>query len=315
MVYGAALVTHPGFEDIAIAEVGELIGAGAKAAAEGVIAFSVTSPEELCRLCYLSQSANDIFILKKAAGAGNPLKGAVRVSPFSLVRREYEVFGKSDGITGSLAYLLLRASGYTGREFVFDPFTRSGAIAVEAAVFSSGFPVNYYRKDAIISSLKRLPQFSKVDFAAAFSGAGKKVAKAGILSSSQLMQNVRFAEKNARIAGVNKLIRFSRLDIGWLDAKLDDGSVDLVVSFPPRFRAGGGSFAAVENERLLKMYKDFFCHAAYFMNRSGKIALVLARGSREIYDIAAGCKFKPAVLREFQVAGRDWFELVSFSKA
>lgn len=296
--YSAAAVTHPGFEDIAAAEVGELIGVKA-AAADGVVNFPIRQLSDLCRLCYSSQSAVSLL-----------LDG----SRLDLGVREYDIFGDNGGISGSLAYLLLRASGYTGREFLFDPFTRSGAFAIEAALFSSGFSVNHYRKAALASHLSRLPQFKGIDFGAVFADALKKRAKPQVLCSSPLMQDVRFAEKNAKIAGVNKFMRFSRLDIKWLDAKLGEKSVDMVVSYPPQFRAGSGSFAAAENQKLLKLYREFFYHADFFMKPDGRVCLALRKGSYpEVLAAAAAYKFKPAILREFKVGGQE-FELVRFGK-
>ncbi|MBI2144061.1 hypothetical protein HYU17_02825 [Candidatus Woesearchaeota archaeon] len=284
----AALTTFPCFEDIAALEVKELIGAKATAAAAGIVVFKVPDLAGLCRLCFLSQSANDVFLFRQkpvaAAVTTEVLGQSLRINPFGLGKREYEVFGNNGGVSGNLAYLLLRAAGYDGRQFIFDPFTRSGAVAIEAALFSSGFPVNHYRRDALSSAFSRLRQFKGFGFGKLFAAAEEAAALARkrlkgsrpkILSSSQSMQGVRFAEKNARIAGVNKLIRFSRLDIGWLDAKLDEHSVELVVSYPPQFRSSNDSFAAAENSKLKKLCRDFFYQADFFMKKNGSIVFLL----------------------------------------
>ena len=71
----------------------------------------------------------------------------ILINPFDLSKREYRVFAHSADIKGTLAYALLRISGYNPvKHFLFDPFTRSGTIAIEAALFGSGLPANYYRK-------------------------------------------------------------------------------------------------------------------------------------------------------------------------
>src|SRR3989344_1260674 len=100
--HDAAVVTYPGFEGIAAAEVSELIGVKAAKTAAGMINFTAQSLSDLCKLCYLSQSANSVFLNGR------------KISPFDLGSREYNVFGNSGGISGNLAYLLLRASGYSG---------------------------------------------------------------------------------------------------------------------------------------------------------------------------------------------------------
>ena len=408
--FKAALITHPGFEDVAATEVQELTGAKAATAAAGVITFQVKELTELCRLCYLSQSASSVvflfseFAVEKTAAAtaenmrkslknadfpmwfsrettfkvvfgsaageefgfpasdfeaaaGEVIVGQVkagsgyvpkvdlksplvtiavcasgssgfcgiRMNPFDLGKREYRVFGHSSDIKGTLAYLLLRSAGYVPGQSFLDPFTRSGTIAIEAALFSSGFPVNYYRKEALSSAFSRLLPFAGTNFTEFFTAAGKEAAasakkrlkgkKPEILSSSNLMQNLRSAEKNAKIAGVNKLVRFSRLDIEWLDAKLDEKSISLVASYPPQFRSinSNDSFAAAENSRLAKSYKEFFLHADYFLKKGGEVVLMLKSSWNDAAAAAAKQKFKPSVVRKFLV-GSSAFELVSFSR-
>lgn len=405
--FKAAVVTCPGFEDVAAGEVEELIGVKAAAAASGIITFQVSDLADLCRLCYLSQSASAVLLILSEfdvgataaataeslgkslrnvdfkiwfskettfkvdfqpaatanydfptseieAEAGAVIIGCVKssvgfnpkvdlrspavtisvyasessafcgvaINPFDFGKREYRIFSHSSDIRGNLAYSLLRASGYSSGKSLFDPFTRSGTIAIEAAIFSSGFPVNNYRKEALSSAFLRLPQFSKTDFNEFFSEVeGKsesaamkmnKAVKPKILASSPSMQFVRSAEKNAKIAGVNKLIRFSRLDIEWLDAKLDEHSVDLVVSYPPQFRSTSGNdkFAAAENEKLRKTCKSFFYQADFFLKQKGAIALLLKKGSYgEVASAAAAYKFKSEVIKSFRL-GAEEFELV-----
>ena len=125
------------------------------------------------------------------------------------------------------------------------------------------------------------------------------------------MQHVRFAEKNAKIAGVNKLIRFSRLDIEWLDAKLDENSVDLVVSYPPQFRSvsNNDSFAAAENDKLAKMYKEFFFHANYFLKKDGSIVFLL-KNKAAVAAMATNRKFQPRELKKFEI-GSAGFDVAS----
>lgn len=312
--FEAAVLTYPGFEDIAALEVNELIGAKATTAEAGIVKFQAQNQLDLCKLCYLSQSASQVLLQ------------VLQINPFDIGKRQYEVFGSSGGVSGNLVYALLRAAGYDGKQFLFDPFTRSGAIAIEAALFSSGFPVNYYRKDALASALSKLKPFSGVDFNKFFAVAEKEMAAAAakrakrskpkILSSSQSMRNVRFAEKNAKIAGVNKLIRFSRFDIEWLDAKLDEREIDLVVTYPPQFKSvsGNDAFAAAENKKLVSLYKNFFYQADFFLSRKGKIVLLLKKGSYgEITAAAATYKFAAGLLRSFKL-GSEEFELVSFTK-
>ena len=77
------------------------------------------------------------------------------------------------------------------------------------------------------------------------------------------MQNLKSAEKNAKVAGVNKLIDFSRMDVSWLDTKFSKGEVDIVVSQLP---SPSKSFA---EERVEKLLKELFYQLEYILSRKG----------------------------------------------
>ena len=61
--FEAAVITYPGFEDIAATEVEELIGVKAAADAAGIVSFQAKQLIDLCKLCYLSQSASSVVLL------------------------------------------------------------------------------------------------------------------------------------------------------------------------------------------------------------------------------------------------------------
>lgn len=407
--FKSAVITCPGFEDVAAREVEELISVKATAAASGIITFQVSDLADLCRLCYLSQSASAVLLILSElnvgataaataeslgkslrgsdfkmwfskettfkvdfhsaagagpgfpaseieAGAGAVIIGCVKsstgfipkvdlkspavtisvyasessafcgiaINPFDLSKRDYRIFSHSSDVRGNIAFLLLRSAGYLPGKLLFDPFTRAGTIAIEAAIFSSGFPVSHYRREALSSAFSRLLPFSKFDFSDFFAAVEKeaaakaekilKKAKPKILASSPSMQFVRSAEKNAKIAGVNKLIRFSRLDIEWLDAKLGEHSIDLVVSYPPQFKSGGDTFSAAENKKLAVLYRNFFYQADFFLKQKGGIALLLKKGGYgEVVSAAAAYKLKSEVIKSFRL-GAEEFELVKFSR-
>ena len=84
--YTGAVTTIPSFEDVAVLEVNELIGAKATTAEAGIVKFQVQNKLDLCKLCYLSQSASQVL-----------LQG-LQVNPFDLGTRDHAVFGKSGDI-------------------------------------------------------------------------------------------------------------------------------------------------------------------------------------------------------------------------
>ncbi|MEK6837612.1 MAG: hypothetical protein AABX69_03090, partial [Nanoarchaeota archaeon] len=95
--YTGAVTTIPSFEEVAALEVNELIGAKATTAEAGIVKFQVQNKLDLCKLCYISQSASQVL-----------LQG-LQLNPFDLGKRQHELFGSPGGVSGNLAYALLRA--------------------------------------------------------------------------------------------------------------------------------------------------------------------------------------------------------------
>jgi len=66
---------------------------------------------------------------------------------FELNKRNYKIYTHASSIRGTIAYSLIRLSGFKENETLLDPFSRDGIIPIEAGFFATGFPVNYFRKD------------------------------------------------------------------------------------------------------------------------------------------------------------------------
>lgn len=190
----------------------------------------------------------------------------VDVAGFDLGKRDYRIFGHSSDLRACAAYALVRLSGFSPKFVLLDPFSRSGAISVEAALFASGFPVNHYRRDSFM--LRNLKPFS-LCAEKVFASADRK-AKSGrlkIFSFSPLIAHVRTCEKNAKIAGVNRLISFARVDLEWLELKFDKGSVECIVSFPPMLSRRSS------DSDVRKVYSELFYQASLLLSKNGKVVL------------------------------------------
>ena len=66
---------------------------------------------------------------------------------FELNKRGYKIFLHPASIRGTIAYTVIRESGYKKNETILDCFSRDGIIPIEAAFYTSGFAVNHFKKD------------------------------------------------------------------------------------------------------------------------------------------------------------------------
>ena len=184
---------------------------------------------------------------------------------FELNKRAYKIYLHPNSLRGTIAYALARESGFQKGEILLDPFSRDGIIPIEAAFYANDFPVNYYKKDRFAFLKLGLG----VDYDGLFRKIDKKILKkpkAGVYSFDHLFKFVHFAKKNAKIAGVEKSINFSRVELEWLDIKFKKESVDRIAT----------SLPSSKNANLDKIYKEFFYQADYILKKDGRIAAISA---------------------------------------
>ncbi|MBW2989259.1 methyltransferase [Candidatus Woesearchaeota archaeon] len=241
------------------------------------------------------------FIDKNTAYLGIDFSGR------DLNKREYKVFAHPASLRSTLAYALVRLSELSKGENLLDPFCYSGEIPIEAALFTSNLPLNYHSKDKF--SFLKFKKLKKFDFEAFFKRVDKeiiKVKKPLISCFDPKMMNLNAAKKNAKIAGVNKMISFSRIDTEWLDTKLDKESIDRIVTHPPEF-------TKTSNRRDIEgIYDEFFYQSNFILKKGGKIALI-SRSMEMLKRAAEKNNFKAKAEREVW-CGKQAFEIGVFCR-
>ncbi|MBN2454834.1 hypothetical protein JXB11_04795 [Candidatus Woesearchaeota archaeon] len=178
-----------------------------------------------------------------------------------LGKRDYRIMPHPNDVKGSLAFAILMLAGYTGKESLLDPFAHSGTFAIEAALFASNKSVNYYRKESF--SFGSLKPFEGINCIKIFEKLDRVGEKAPIHAVDPSMRNLKAAEKNAKVAGINKLISFSKMDLAWLDTKFGKGEIQLVVSHPV------APSRSLPKEKVEKLYKELFYQLEYIIAAKG----------------------------------------------
>jgi 23S rRNA G2445 N2-methylase RlmL len=226
----------------------------------------------------------------------------IDVSGFDLGKRDFKVFSHPSSLNGITAYALLRLAGYDdSKDALLDPFCGSGTIPIEAALFASQRSPHFYKKDKFlfsghvgsnISNNKGKANMLGKDYLASLdSKDGKKAdkclsIKGTITAFDYLLRHVIASKKNASIAGIEKLITFSKVEVEWLDTKVSKAKMSLIVTHPP-------SLSKLVNEKdLAKLYKEFLYEADYVLNKKGRILVVLQNESLFLKTLEANDKFR-----------------------
>ena len=181
---------------------------------------------------------------------------------FDSSKRNYKIFNHPQSIKGNVAFSLLMFAGYKKDRIVIDPFCGTGPIPIEAALYSTDFPVNYYNKNQLLFSNIHKFDFEKSD---------KKISKENkdsIFAFDHQIRHVNSTKKNAKIAGINKSISISKLGVRWLETKFDENSVDMIVTHPPQLSKN------TNPKEVEKVYDEFFYQVEFVLKKKGCVAIL-----------------------------------------
>ena len=186
----------------------------------------------------------------------------VDFSGFELNKREYKIFSHPSSLRGTIAYALARYAGFKKKDVMLDPFSKDGIIPIECAFLALDFPCNYYRKNKFA-----FPKIGlEMDCDKFFESVDKRIrrGKVHINGYDYLFKYVDYSKKNAKIAGVDKFINFSRVELDLLDLKFKKGEIDRIITCPPTSK----------NINLDKIYNEFFYQASYILSSRGTISII-----------------------------------------
>ncbi|MFA5797146.1 MAG: hypothetical protein WC916_03875 [Candidatus Woesearchaeota archaeon] len=181
-----------------------------------------------------------------------------------IAKREYRVFNSSMSLKGTTAFGVLMIAGYQPTDVMFDPYCNSGTLIIEAALYASKMSPWWYRKEF---PFHQFACFKDKDWDKFYAKIDKEhtTEKLPITGSDPLLRNITAACKNAKVAGVEKQVHFRRIDTDWLDIKMEESSVDKIITFIP-----GSS----KHKSHQKEYKEFFYQAEYIIKPKGLITIL-----------------------------------------
>ena len=200
------------------------------------------------------------FINKNRAYLGIDITG-------DISKRDYRIFIQRDLLKAPIAYAAVLFSEWHPKLSLLDPFCNTGIIPIEAALAATNKSSHYFKKDKFL--FHKLTEFQKIA-KKVLEEEDDKLARAPsqIHAVDQTMRAIEAAKKNAKIAGVNKDIKFSRKELSWLDTKFGESSIDRIISLIPQP-------SKIQSEQKIgKIYHEFFYQAGYTLKKDGKICLI-----------------------------------------
>lgn len=216
----------------------------------------------------------------------------IDLTGYKLFKRDYRVKLTSQPTNPCIAYSLIKIADWKPSESLLDAFTKSGEIPIEAALLAT----NTSPQKHTLSKLAFTRLYPEVKIKTL----KEKKPKIKIWAADQIMPHIRNTEVNAKLAGVNKLINFTRLETEFLDSKFKKSSIDKIISFPPQM-SNNRPFAVLE-----QTYKDFFYNAEYILKKQGTITLLIGGSLELITTLAEEYKFNVFNIIQFTYTHQDY---------
>lgn len=201
-----------------------------------------------------------------------------------LSKRQYRLFNHPNNIKGTIAFNLLIFSEYEPGMTLIDPFSLSGDIPIEASLYLSNISPRYYEKKMDAEKMSLFKNINNI-----IEKLDKKIKKQEptpkIHSFDPSFKNISAQKKNAKIAGIEKCISYSRSDLKDVDLKFEKNTVDIVVG-----RIIEPSKHITEN-KATKIQEEFLNNIKHIIKKKGTINLVV-REPQKIIETANKQGFK-----------------------
>jgi len=223
---------------------------------------------------------------------------------FELAKRQYKIFNHPESLKGVTGYAVVKESGFTANKVLVDPFMGSGVIVIEAALCASNFPVQYYNKDKLFFT--RLDFFKPIENKFFKEHDSKiKTKKNKIYGYDFQLRYLKAAQKNSKLAGIEKNLNLSKLEVDWLHTKFEKNSVDCIVTDHPRMSKHK------DINKLKKIYNKLFDQASSILKKKGVI-VILSKDKDVLIEIAEKHKFK--IMKSYLLnQGKEIFNVLKFT--
>jgi putative N6-adenine-specific DNA methylase len=198
-----------------------------------------------------------------------------------LSKRDYKIFFGPTTLRGTIGYGLLLASKAPLEAKMLDPFMGSGTIILEAALRASNTSPFFFTKEKFLFRNVACPVAKSWDEWFVKIDSKREMSKKPILGFDSLLKYLKYTQKNAKIADINKVLTVSKCDIDWLDTKLDEESIDVIITHPPAISKN----SSLRN--MLRLYVDFFKQSDYLLQEEGWITLLASEKTLDLMLQAA----------------------------
>lgn len=189
-----------------------------------------------------------------------------------LDKREYLIYQHTD-LKPNVAFAAVFWSGFKKQKILVDPFTLNGVIPIEACLYETKKSHLFYTKQLVFKKLKPQTDWEKLFVNLNMTNE----TETNIFGFTTMIRYLNSSKSNAKIAGVDKFLNLTNVDIDWLDTKFDKKQVDYIVTQPPTV----GKYSKVKD--IQKKFNELFYQAEFVLNPEGCMVIITDENTEQYF--------------------------------
>jgi 23S rRNA G2445 N2-methylase RlmL len=217
----------------------------------------------------------------------------------TLSKRDWRIMLSRRSLKATVAASTVVYAGATEKDLILDPLADDGTIAIETALYLTRMSPRFYERNF---AFERFPCLKGWEWK---QDERKEIQK--IIAYAANLQEMKAIRTNSKLAGVEKDIHSTKVTIDWVDAKLEERSVDRIITAPIQ---SGKSLAP---QQAAKINEQLFYQAEYIMKKKKSVTCITEKPD-ELLPAAQKYGFSEDSRREVYM-GKRQMTIIIFRKA
>ncbi len=197
-----------------------------------------------------------------------------------LIKRDWRIMLSRRSLRATVAAAVGIYADIDSKDKVLDPISQDGTLVIELAMRLTGASPRRFEKNL---AFERMPAFSRNW--TAWRKQRESAGTADITAFSESHGDMKAVKQNAKLAGIEKTIHISRVPVDWMDLKIQENSIDAIITYPPT------SGKVTSPQQVQRKLDDLFNQSKHVLSPDGTCTIISAK-PEEVEPVAANYGFK-----------------------
>lgn len=178
-----------------------------------------------------------------------------------IAKRDWRIMLSRRSLKATIAAAAAIYADLKEEHIILDPLADDGTLAIEASLLLSGISPRKHQRSFLFSEIEGWKDDDNV----------RKTAT--IIAMCDTLKDLKAVRTNSKLAGVADILQSTRVTVDWMDLKIEEGSVDRILTYPK------SSGKALPESAALEALDKFCNQAAWLLKPNGRMTCVMRKPS------------------------------------